>query len=127
MENYIDLMKLRCNDMTRIERHFDEPDDSVKIAPLLFISLLENAFKHGINARKESFVRVNLELAGDNISFTCENSYYPNSSDGNKIGSGIGLENLKRRLRLLYPDSYEYVQKIEEDTYKVNVTIKNNH
>lgn len=124
MDNYINLMQLRCNDSTKIEKHFDDPENDSKIAPLLFISLIENAFKHGINSRKESFVKVNLSIEGKDIIFTCENSYFHNER-GEKIGSGIGLENLKRRLELLYHGFYEYYQEIKDGTYLVKVTIKN--
>lgn len=124
MDNYIDLMQLRCNDLTKIEKHFDQPEDDAKIAPLLFISLIENAFKHGINSRKESFVKIDLSIHGKDIVFTCENSYFHNDK-GDKIGSGIGLENLKRRLELLYHGSYEYFQDIQDETYIVKVTIIN--
>lgn len=123
MDNYIDLMRLRCNDLTKIEKHFDQPEKDAKIAPLLFISLIENAFKHGINSRKESFVKIVLSLQGKEIVFTCENSYFHNGK-GDKIGSGIGLENLKRRLELLYHGFYEYYQEVKEETYLVKVTIK---
>ncbi|MCI1640579.1 MAG: histidine kinase, partial [Bacteroidales bacterium] len=124
MNNYISLMRLRCNEMTTIENDMKLPGKPVKIAPLLFISLIENAFKHGVNSRRESFVRIRLELVGNDLVFTCENSYFSNNSL-NRIGSGIGLENMKRRLELLYHDNYEYISVIKDETYTAKVTIRN--
>lgn len=123
MNNYIDLMRLRCNDMTYIEADLEKPEQDIKIAPLLFISLIENSFKHGVNARKESFIRFKLRLVGNNLVFYSENSCYP-KDEGDRTGSGIGLENLQMRLELLYHDSYDYSHSVENGIYKVSVTIK---
>ena len=123
MDNYIDLMVLRCNDLTKVEKHLTPPSRPVEVAPLLFISLVENAFKHGVNARHESFVRVSMEMEGDDLVFVCDNSRFEKQGTDH-IGSGIGLENMKRRLELLYPGRYAYEQDATEDTYHVKVTLK---
>ena len=123
MDNYIDLMALRCNDLTKVEKHLTPPSRPVEVAPLLFISLVENAFKHGVNARHESFVRVSMEMEGDDLVFVCDNSRFEKQGTDH-IGSGIGLENMKRRLELLYPGRYAYEQDATEDTYHVKVTLK---
>lgn len=122
MKNYIDLMSLRCNEKTSIETRFDSFDDSLTISPLLFISLIENAFKHGISSHKESFVKIDMGLDGEDLVFSCENSIHERTSE-NRSGSGIGLENMTRRLDLLYPDAYSYRQHIEGDTYIAIVRI----
>ncbi len=123
MDNYIDLMQLRCNEMTTVEKDFQVPPGDVRIAPLLFISLIENAFKHGVNARYPSFVRIRMDAEGKDLVFRCENSLFEkNGSD--HIGSGIGLENMQRRLDLLYPDAYEYTHETGGDTYTAVVKLK---
>ena len=76
MKNYINLMTLRCNEMTRVETKFDNFDENLTISPLLFISLIENAFKHGISSHKDSFVKVDMGLDGDDLVFSCENSIH---------------------------------------------------
>lgn len=122
MKNYIDLMSLRCNEMTRVETRFDSFDESLTISPLLFISLIENAFKHGTSSHKESFVKIDMGLDGDDLVFSCENSIHERTSE-DRSGSGIGLENMTRRLDLLYPDAYTYRQYIEDRTYIAIVRI----
>ena len=123
MDNYIDLMALRCNELTTVEKDMEVPSRPVEVAPLLFISLVENAFKHGVNARHESFVRVSMKMEGDDLVFVCDNSRFEKQGS-DRIGSGIGLENMKRRLELLYPGRYSYEQDATDDTYHVKVTLK---
>lgn len=124
MKNYIDLMSLRCNEMTHINTRFDSFDENITISPLLFISLIENAFKHGTSSHKESFVKIDMGLDGDDLVFSCENSVHERRSD-DRSGSGIGLENMTRRLDLIYPDAYTYKQYVENNTYIAIVKIHN--
>ncbi len=127
MNNYVDLMALRCNEMTTVEKDLALPAEKVEVAPLLFISLIENAFKHGVNARYPSFVRVAMALEGSGedraLVFRCENSLFEKTGSDH-IGSGIGLENMKRRLELLYPGRYAYAQSAEDGCYRVDVKLK---
>ena len=124
MKNYINLMSLRCNEMTLVETRLDSFDESLTISPLLFISLIENAFKHGTSSHKESFVKIDMGLDGDDLVFSCENSVHERRSD-DRSGSGIGLENMTRRLDLIYPDAYTYKQYVENNTYIAIVRIHN--
>ena len=123
MKNYISLMKLRCNEKTEVKTTFDIQQD-VEIAPLLFISLIENAFKHGVSSNRSSMIDIHLEQKGNNIVFTCDNTNYP-KDDGDRSGSGIGIENTKRRLELIYHDRYTWEQSISTDNiYSVLITIR---
>jgi len=122
MDNYIDLMALRCNELTKVEKSLERPQQSVEVAPLLFISLVENAFKHGVNARYPSFVRIGMRYADGKLLFRCQNSLFEKQGSDH-IGSGIGLENMKRRLELLYPGKYSYKQQADENTYTVEVVL----
>ena len=124
MNNYIHLMQLRCNDLTEVTTDWDLPAGDVKIAPLLFISPIENAFKHGVNARMKSFVHVVLRPDGRDLEFRCENSLFEKTGEDH-IGSGIGMENLKRRLELIYPDAYSYEHDEKDGTYQVRIVLKN--
>ena len=130
MSNYVDLMALRCNGQATVEKDFAVPAEKVEVAPLLFISLVENAFKHGVNARYPSFVRISMGIpdpAGDDgkrkVVFRCENSLFEKQGPDH-IGSGIGLENMLRRLELLYAGKYTYRQRTEDGCYKVEVTLE---
>ena len=124
MDNYIRLMQLRCNELTEVTTSWQLPDKEVKIAPLLFISPIENAFKHGVNSRMPSFVRVDLHPEGRDLVFRCENTFFGKSGDDH-IGSGIGEENLRRRLELIYPGAYAYEQSGRDGVYSVRITLKN--
>ena len=123
MQNYIDLMKLRCNDLTRVETDLRVPPRPMQVVPLLFISLIENAFKHGVNSRMDSFVHIGLRAEGDDLVFTCKNSLHPRPTV-DRAGSGIGLENLRRRLELTYPGRYVYRQETRAHSYFVEVTLR---
>lgn len=123
MENYIDLMALRCNEHTRVERSLRLPDHEVLIAPLLFISLIENAFKHGVSARNDAVVRIDLHAEGGDLCFVCENTLFEKGTD-DRSGSGIGLVNLRRRLELIYPGQYTYNQSVTDGMYRVEIRLK---
>ena len=123
MENYIDLMALRCNEHTRVERSLLLPDQEVMIAPLLFISLIENAFKHGVSARNDSVVRIDMHVEGSDLCFVCENTLFEKGTD-DRSGSGIGLVNLRRRLELIYPGQYTYSQSVVDGLYRVEIRLK---
>ncbi|MCR5351440.1 MAG: histidine kinase [Bacteroidales bacterium] len=124
MINYIHLMQLRCNELTEVKTSFDVPADEIRIAPLLFISPIENAFKHGVNARMASFVHVGLFAEGKDLVFECKNTVFEHNGEDH-IGSGIGVENLKRRLELIYPEAYTYEQQEKDGIYSVRIVIKN--
>lgn len=130
MSNYIDLMALRCNELTTVEKEFKVPQEHVEVAPLLFISLVENAFKHGVNARYPSYVKVKMYYQDKKIWFSCSNSVFYNNKPieavgkSDHVGSGIGLENMKRRLELLYPGRYTYDWVEEKDDYTVVVSLQ---
>ena len=123
MRNYIDLMSLRCNEKTRVEVWFGSFDSGLMISPLLFISLIENAFKHGVSAHVDSFVTVDMGMEDDDLVFTCLNSVVSKET-ADYSGSGIGLENMKRRLELLYHGNYSYKQHQEDGKYTVQVRIR---
>ena len=121
MRNYISLMKLRCNEKTEVKTTFDIAQD-VEIAPLLFISLIENAFKHGVSSSRSSIIDIHLEQEDGSIVFACDNTNYP-KDDADRSGSGIGIENTRRRLDLMYADHYSWQQWLEDDIYHVRVTL----
>ena len=85
---------------------------------------MENAFKHGVNARYPSFVNVSMGYADGTVTFRCANSLFEKQGARDHIGSGIGLENMKRRLDLLYPGRYTYQQRAADGEYCVEVTMQ---
>ena len=108
MHNYIELMKIRVTDNVRIVDNIKvQSNDSTPVAPLIFISLLENAFKHGISPQGKGEINISLSQADGDITCEIHNSCYP-KRENDKSGSGIGLEQVGRRLELMYPDRYTW-------------------
>ncbi|MBU2650465.1 MAG: histidine kinase [Bacteroidetes bacterium] len=108
--NYIQLMSLRYPDNIRIDTKIEDAPEDIQIAPLLFISLIENAFKHGISPLNESCIRIKIQTGQQGeVECVVENSNHPKNNK-DQSGSGIGLENLRKRLELIYPGKYSFNQ-----------------
>ena len=116
IKNYIELMRIRLSKNVELMTHIEIiPGSSTLIAPLIFISLIENAFKHGVSGNKKSFIDIQLkEKPNGVVEFLCKNSAFP-KSESDKSGSGIGLNQVKRRLELLYPNQYTWTQNIDKN------------
>ncbi|MDP4222833.1 MAG: histidine kinase [Bacteroidota bacterium] len=109
MTNYIDLMKLRMSEKVELTVSFPGKFEDKDIPPLLFISFIENAFKHGVSYRERSYIRINMELPDNSIIFRCINSLPQGKENGLQENnrSGIGLENVRKRLNLLFPGKHD--------------------
>ncbi|MBB6239052.1 sensor histidine kinase YesM [Pedobacter sp. AK013] len=104
IHDYIQLQQIRLQKTLDFEFNKQVVDDQIDIAPLLLIVFVENAFKHGIErAEEEAILKLSLISNHKAIVFCCENSFDPEESTGYK---GIGIDNLKKRLDLLYPNRY---------------------
>ena len=123
MTKYIELMTLRLPETTKVVYRFPLKETHIKIAPLMFISLIENAFKHGVSATKESLVNIEMTAERNTVNFKINNYNFP-KKDSDKSGSGIGLQNMKKRLQLLYPNAYSYEKSIKNGTFMVELTIE---
>lgn len=121
LKNYIALHEIRHHKKVSIQfEHTVLPED--KVAPLLFIILLENAFKHGVEKlTSDAFINIKLYSDKKSIHFSIENNY---ESEIEKQEKGIGLENLKRRLLLIYPDRHTLTIDQKTTTYKVDLILK---
>lgn len=107
MQNYIDLERMRLNNEIPIRLHIEGDTTQASIAPLIFITFLENAFKHGVsNNKPEAWVNIEIIMAGNACIYRVENSKLTNSHPNANGKSGIGLQNVNRRLELSYPDQY---------------------
>ena len=122
MQNYIAMMKLRCSDKTEVNEDFQVGTGHEQIAPLLFVSFIENAFKHGTSSNQPSRISVRLHASDGKIVFDCRNTNFPKGKSDHS-GSGIGLENTRRRLDLCYPGKYVWEQKIENEEYCIKIEI----
>lgn len=124
LSNYIDLMKLRINDNVTVTTNIRISEDSTtEIAPLIYISLIENAFKHGVSSDDSSFI--NIELSEDEsgkVHFLCNNSFFP-KDESDRSGSGIGLQQVQKRLDLIYPYRYMWHNELVGDVYSTVLII----
>lgn len=123
MKKYIDLMKLRVSDKTKVSYNFPTEETGIHIAPLLFISLIENAFKHGVSASKESHINISMTNENKTVLFTIENDNFPKKTD-DKSGSGIGLQNLTKRLELLYPNKHSFNTSVKDNRFLVQLEVE---
>jgi hypothetical protein len=126
LRNYIDLQKLRTqtSDKIRIDTALDETACQHSVTPMLLIPFVENAFKHGISLIRPSWIKVSLTCTPDKVYFDVYNSVHPsNDSDPENDGSGIGLENVRRRLQLLYPGRHELTIHQSQTEYFIHLTL----
>ena len=123
LQQYISLMQLRLTDKTTVQVDFPKQVPQLTIAPLLFISLVENAFKHGVSATAATTLSFSLRVEGDTIIFRSENTKIPTQES--LYSSGIGIDNLKKRLTLLYPERHQYTIEEKEGKYMAQLTIDN--
>ena len=114
LENYIELHKIRYHKAVDI-RFKKSLNQEVKVAPLLFIILLENAFKHGVEKlTQNAYIYIDISSQMNTILFSIENNFEENTAKGHK---GIGLENLHQRLELLYPNQHTLTFSKNQSTY----------
>ena len=99
LRHYISLMRLRYPENVSISLDLPEDGSDAVIPPLVLASFVENAFKHGMSYENPSYVRISLDVSGGNIIFRCANSVHEERKSGT---SGLGLENVRKRLELLY-------------------------
>lgn len=126
ISNYVELMKIRMPAHVEVKTEFDiRPGSATPIVPLIFISLIENAFKHGISPTQKSFIHIRLAETDDEIVCHISNSNYP-KTESDRSGSGIGLEQVKNRLELAYPGQYTWEQTLcdEGRTYSSTIRIR---
>jgi len=121
LENYIELHKIRYQKKVEIS-FIHDVKKGIKVAPLLFINLLENAFKHGVEKILENaFIHLKMQVRGNKLFFKIENKFAETSSPSK---NGIGLENLEKRLDYLYPNKHELIIEEKGSVYKVQLNLE---
>jgi sensor histidine kinase YesM len=114
IENYISLMKIRLSQNVDVTFHRQVALPGIKVAPLIFISLIENAFKHGVSPVEPSFVHISITATEHDITCQIENSNHPKSNN-DRSGHGIGLSQVQRRLELAYPKRFIWEKGVNEE------------
>ena len=126
LENYVNLMKIRLPQSVDVWLRTNLCNPNKDVAPLMFISLVENAFKHGISPTDTSFVHISMEQPEDDLLIvSIENSNYP-KTESDRSGHGVGLQQVQRRLDLAYSERYEWTKGVSDDgkTYLSTIKIK---
>lgn len=121
--NYIELMRIRLPRHVEVGVSLPEEPSPTPVAPLLFISLIENAFKHGTSNDRPSFIRIDIHERGGELVCCIRNSCFPKTAS-DRSGSGIGLKNLSKRLEMIYPQRHTFEYGERGGTYTASLRIK---
>jgi two-component system LytT family sensor kinase len=111
LENYIELQKLRLNSKTEVSFHVKGTISGTRVAPLIFMTFIENAFKYGVSNHHRSDVEITIEVSDTEVVFSCKNRIFAHNQADE--GVGIGIANTRKRLDFLYP--HRYSLHIQED------------
>ncbi len=135
LQGYLNLQQVRVSNKCQFDIEFSDQLADVKIAPLLLVILLENAFKHGVEPTDQAgWLKVKLYLEGNKLHFHCANSVVDdylsnkvqpmNNNKDHQYASGLGLENMRRRLTLLYGDKHQLTISQQTNAYHVHLILE---
>lgn len=123
VKNYIGLMKLRLNNDVTLNVDIDERQGmGLQIAPLMFVSLVENAFKHGVRSNAKSIINISIKVENYKVTCFVENTCFPKDKH-DKSGNGIGIANLQRQLSILYNGKHSLSTVEENGMFKARLEI----
>jgi sensor histidine kinase YesM len=120
--SYIELMKMRIPKHVQVNYHFPTHYQNIEVLHLLFISLVENAFKHGVSSQ-ESFIDIHCDLSETLLTFKVSNSNYP-KQELDRSGSGIGVENLRKRMELHPSKNYKLTTMVENGIHHAVIEVQ---
>jgi len=122
--NYIEIEQLRYGERLRLEINQSGDAGNLQIAPMLLLPFIENAFKHGVSKQiSHPFILVNIIIQASQLVLNIENSFDKSFEKEQEYSKGIGLNNVKKRLEMLYPEKYTLLISSEEMTFKVTLKI----
>jgi two-component system LytT family sensor kinase len=125
IRNYIDIEKMRYGDKLDVDIRVSGDINDRKIAPLMILPFVENCFKHGASENlQQSWVKITVDAPEEHIVVKVENSKASENGHARNGSEGIGIQNVKRRLDLLYPEKYELKIINGEETFLVILTIR---
>lgn len=124
IESYIKLMRLRYDEsLLSIDLVYPPNVQSIYIPSLLFLPLIENAFKHGVHSSKKCFIDILFEISDGSLSLVLKNSNFPKNTTSFNEASGLGLDNIRKRLDLIYKDQYKLMIGVEDNVFEVSLII----
>ncbi|HLA60226.1 MAG TPA: histidine kinase [Puia sp.] len=122
LENYIALQQLRFGEDVKIETNIKNDCPECMIEPMLLIPFIENAYKHGVGMVKDPYINISMVSKDNQLNFIVTNNYNPANHSKDK-NSGIGLVNVKNRLKLLYPGKYDLTITDESGIFSVHLKL----
>ncbi|TLX76438.1 hypothetical protein E9993_05980 [Labilibacter sediminis] len=117
IESYIDLMRLRYSEKLKIDVSIDKELPQLSVPPFVFITIIENAFKHGVVPNKPGYINISIKHENSTLIFTCNNSKTEKRVTLMSEGHGIGLVNTRKRLNMYYGDKYSWEIFDNKDNY----------
>lgn len=125
LKNYIEFQQFRHQQSENINFNCSSDDDNYKIYPMLLLPLVENSFKYGIKGDIDhTFIRIDLKQKDNEFTFDIENNFSNGQLEPNKH-SGLGLENIKKNLEIVYPKTHEFKITKTKDTFRVTLKLYN--
>lgn len=123
IQSYIELQKIRTDNPNYASFNIKGELSNQKIAPMLFIPFIENAFKHSKNKAINNAINIEFEITGKMVKMICKNYFEPKQLEVIK-NEGLGNETIKQRLNLLYPHNHELIIDNKEHWFTVKLSIK---
>jgi len=125
INNFIDLQKFRTSSDADIQFRREVENEKLPVAPMLFLPLVENSYKHGIKGDVgKTFIKMKLTQNGNEVEFLIENNKGISGEPDEKQSGGVGLKNIRNRLELIYPENYTFEVKDETDLFSIKLTFK---
>jgi len=125
LKNYIEIEKIRYSGKLKLSTDFPKKTGIQKIAPLILLPFVENAFKHGVSHFPGvAFVNIKISIVETNLFFRIVNSKNPAAINQTEHSKGVGLKNVRKRLDLIYPGKYMLKIDETEETFSVNLTLQ---
>ena len=118
--HYIHLMRIRYTDKLQVNISLPTETSGIAVPPLLFVSFIENAFKHGVSYREASFINISMQIHEREVTFLCSNSTHHETYQDDH--HGIGFDNIRKRLDLLYGDDYSLNAEAADGRFDVSLT-----
>ena len=119
-QDYIDLMRMRYDERVKISVEMPEIVPDAQIPPLVLITFVENAFKHGVSYQQESFINITVHVDDHHLRFECVNSKITQQDDQH---GGVGLQNVRKRLELIYGNRYTLHIDEQPRTYNIQLVL----
>jgi two-component system, LytTR family, sensor kinase len=127
LQNYVELQKMRFADYVKVDFEVGQYQANKAIEPMLLIPFIENAFKHGVGMIENPKIEIKLQNEGNMLNFVVINKYQAGKEEAKDNASGIGLQNIKRRLELLYPEKYSLEINQNNDKFESKLIIELNN